>query len=151
MAPKEPMTLYYRRTVPGTTEPCYTALETTTTSNGSASALTNISNIPMCTKNYKNFNDDIINFVGSRTSGNKYIPAMFLETVTIVSKPYQSEDSANMITATANYVDSGSSSVTTIPYVNYTVTAASGKFEGYKNIKIIYDNGKEKKRTVILS
>ena len=56
-----------------------------------------------------------------------------------------------MITATANYVDNGDSEVTTIPYVNYTVTGASGKFAGYKNIKIIYDTGKQQKRTVILS
>jgi hypothetical protein len=56
-----------------------------------------------------------------------------------------------MITATANYVDNGDSEITTIPYVNYTVTGASGKFSHYTNVKILYDNGKEQKRTVIIT
>jgi hypothetical protein len=56
-----------------------------------------------------------------------------------------------MITATANYVDNEAvNSVTTVAYVNYTVTGASGKFAGYKNMKIIHDKDRIR-RTVILS
>jgi hypothetical protein len=107
----------------------------------------------MCDADYKKFTKDIINFSGTRVPEKKSVglPATYLETVTIISKPYQSENSANMITATSNYIDSGSGAATSVPYVNYTVTGASGKFEGYKNIKILYDQGPEKKRTVILS
>jgi hypothetical protein len=55
-----------------------------------------------------------------------------------------------MITATSNYIDSGNSPFTSTPSVVYTVTGASGKFAGYKYVKILYDNGKEKKRVVTL-
>ena len=154
MAPKEPMTLYYRRTKPGTSiaGSAVAGTSTETIVNGTSS-FTYFNNIPMCSKDYKTLTNDIINFTGYRIPAKKSVelPATLLETVTIISDPYQSEDSANMITATANYVDNGDSEVTTIPYVNYTVTGASGKFAGYKNIKIIYDTGKQQKRTVILS
>jgi len=146
-------TLYYRRTLPGSTVSgsAVSGFTTSTTTNGTSS-LTFVDNIPMCTKDYKTLTDDIINFSGSRVPAlsSAKLPATFLETVTIISKPYQSDNSANMITATANYIDSGSDTVTTVPYVNYNVTCASGKFAGYKNMKIIYDKDAIK-RTVILS
>lgn len=147
-------TLYYRRTLPGSTVSgsAVSGYITTTILNGTSS-LTFLDNIPMCTKDYKTLTDDIINFSGSRVPAlsSAKLPATFLETVTIISQPYQRENVANMITATANYLDNGDSPITTIPYVNYTVTGASGKFSSYTNIKILYDNGKEEKRTVILS
>ena len=147
------MTLYYRRTLPGSTVASARSGYVTTTISNGTSSLTSLSNLPMCTKDYKTLTDDIINFSGNRipAKSSSKLPATFLETVTIISKPYQSDNSANMITATANYVDNGDSPITTIPYVNYTVTGASGKFSSYTNVKILYDNGKEQKRTVIIT
>jgi len=151
MAPKEPLTLYYRRTVPGTTDSAVAGFESTPNVNG-VSGLTFVENIPMCDADYKKFTKDIINFSGSRVpeKASVKLDATFLETVNIISKPYQSENSANMITATSNYIDSGNSPFTSTPSVVYTVTGASGKFAGYKYVKILYDNGKEKKRVVTL-
>jgi hypothetical protein len=151
MAPKPPLTLYYRNKLPGSDE--YTAGYITETAeiNGVPS-LKYISNQYMYKSDYTTPTTDILNLLGSRVPKNDELglPSTFLETVTIISKPYQRENVANMITATANYIDSGSSVVTTVDYVNYTVTGASGKFAGYKNIKIIFDKDKIR-RTVILS
>jgi hypothetical protein len=151
MAPKEPLTLYYRRTIPGTNEPSVAEIQTTSSVNGTSSE-SFVGNLPMCDADYKKFNKDIINFIGTRVPEKKSVglPAIYLETVTIISKPYQSENSANMITATSNYIDSGSGAATSVPYVNYTVTGASGKFAGYKFVKILYDQGPEQKRVVTL-
>jgi hypothetical protein len=106
----------------------------------------------MCKSDFETFTTDIINFFETRVPKNDDtgLPSTLLETVTIISKPYQRENVANMITATTNYIDSGSSEVTVIDYVNYTVTGASGKFAGYKNVKIIFDKDAIR-RTVILS
>ena len=106
----------------------------------------------MCNSDYKTLNKDIISFIGTRVPAKDTVklPATFLETITIISQPYQTEKSSNIIIATANYIDSGSGSVTISDYVNYTVTGASGKFAGYKYIKIMFDNGPEKKRVVTL-
>jgi len=151
MAPKEPLTLYYLLTIPGTTENSDAAIEITTNINGKYSG-SFVSNLLMCDADYKKFTKDIINFIGTRVPAKDSVglSPMYLETVTIISKPYQSENSANMITATSNYIDSGNSPFTSTPSVVYTVTGASGKFAGYKYVKILYDNGKEKKRVVTL-
>ena len=151
MAPKAPITLYYRNKLPGSDE--YTAGYITETAeiNGIPS-LKYISNQYMYKSDFETPTTDIINLLGSRVPKNDDVgqPSSFLETLTIISKPYQRENVSNMITATANYIDSGSTSVTVVDYVNYTVTGASGKFAGYKNVKIIYDKD-QIKRTVILS
>lgn len=151
MAPKPLLTLYYTRLVPGTDKTNSGFLTETAEING-ASSLKNVSNRYMCKSDFETPTTDIINLLGTRVppNDNVALPSTFLETVTIISKPYQRENSSNMITATANYIDSGSTAVTKVDYVNYTVTGASGKFAGYKNIKIIYDKD-EIKRTVILS
>jgi hypothetical protein len=151
MGPKEPLTLYYRNKVPGSDE--YTAgqIKETAEINGVPS-LKYISNQYMCKSDFKTLATDIINFLGYRVPKNDDVglPSTFFETVTIISKPYQRENGSNMISATANYIDSGTTPITTVDYVNYTVTCASGKFTCYKNIKIIYDKDKIR-RTVILS
>ena len=152
MAPKEPLTLYYRRTIPGTNESSVAEFQTTSSVNDT-SGVTFVGNIPMCDADYKKFNKDILNFIGTRVPAKKSVglPATLIETITIISKPYQTENSANMITATANYIDGGSGSETKVPYVVFTVTGASGKFAGYKYLKIIIDNnGPEKKRVVTI-
>ena len=106
----------------------------------------------MCKSDFITPTTDIINFFAHRVPKNDELglPATYLDTVTIISKPYQRENGSNMITATANYFDNGTTSLTTADFVNFTVTGASGKFAGYKNIKIIYDKDKIR-RTVILS
>ena len=153
MSPKDRLTLYYRNKVPGSDE--YTAgyIAETAEINGVPS-LKYISNQYMCKSDFKTPTTDIINLLGTRVPAKDDVglPSTFLETVTIISKPYQRENVSNMITGTANYIDNGTTNQTTVDYVNFTVTGASGKFAGYKNIKIIYDNkAAEQKRTVILS
>jgi hypothetical protein len=151
MAPKEPLTLYYSRTVPGSDQRSGSYFQETGEINGIPS-LKNISNRYMCKSDFTTPTTDIINFFEHRVpkNDNEGLPSTILDTVTIISKPYQRENSSNIISATANYIDSGSSSITTVDYVNYSVTTASGKFAGYKNIKIIYDKDKIR-RTVIIS
>jgi len=151
MAPKPPLTLYYRLKEPGSDQYNSGYITETAEINGIPS-LKSISNRYMCKSDFTTPTTDIINFLGTRVPPNDDVglPSLYLETVTIISKPYQRENIGNMITATANYIDSGSSELTTFPYVNHTVTGASGKFAGYKNIKIIFDKGGIT-RTVILS
>ena len=151
MAPKEPITLYYSRRIPGTDKINGGALVETAEING-VSSLKFVVNYYMCKSDFTTPTTDIINFLGNRVPKNDDVglPSTFLETVTIIRKPYQRENVSNMITATANYIDSGSTATTVTDYVNFTVTGASGKFAGYKNIKIIYDKDTIR-RTVILS
>jgi len=151
MPRKEPLTLYYRLKAPGSDKYNSGYITETAEINGIPS-LKSISNRYMCKSDFETPTTDIINFLGTRVPPNDDVglPSLYLETVTIISKPYQRENVSNMITANANYIDSGSSEPTTSPYVNYTVTGASGKFAGYKNMKIIYDKGGIT-RTVILS
>jgi hypothetical protein len=151
MPRKEPMTLYYRLTVLGSDKINAGELKETAEVNGVPS-LKFISNRYMCKSDFKTPTTDIINYVGCRVPKNDDVglPSTFLETLTIISKPYQRENGSNMITATGNYIDSGPTVVTTVDYNNFTVTGASGKFAGYKNIKIIYDKDGIT-RTVILS
>jgi hypothetical protein len=154
MAPKETMTFYYRTTIPDETgkNAGSVYLQTIQPDNDSISSMQYFDNKFMCKADFKTFTTDIISGTGYRLPGNKSLgtPAMFSETITITSRPYQSENGSNMITAFASYIDSGITPITTVEYVNYTVTGASGKFVGYKNIKIIYDKDKIR-RTVILS
>ena len=151
MAPKEPLTLYYYLTVPGSDKSNIGSFTETAAINGVLS-FKDLSNQYMCKSDFTTPTTDIINYVGSRVPPNDNVglPSTYLETLTIISKPYQRENVSNMITATANYIDSGSTATTVTDYVNFTVTGASGKFAGYKNIKIIYDKDAIR-RTVILS
>jgi len=151
MPKKDPLTLYYRRTIPGTDKRSGSYSQETAEINGILS-LKFISNRYVCKSDFTTPTTDIINFSTTRVpkNDNEGLPGTILDIVTIISKPYQRENSSNMITATANYIDSGNTSVTTVDYVNFTVTGASGKFAGYKNIKIIFDKDGIK-RTVILS
>lgn len=102
-----------------------------------------VSNTYMTDSNYVNYNTNIISFVGSRTPKNPalantpmQVPDMYNEFININVAPYDS----NYIQACANYVDEGSGFETTVPFVNYKVTAASGIFEGCTNLKIEFFN-----------
>ena len=78
----------------------------------------------------------IINYFGYRTPANVSfnVPAYFDETINI------KQNKTDFISATSLYEDSGSSSVTSVPFNVFYVTSAAGIFEGYKFIKIFYDN-----------
>lgn len=151
MAPKAPITLYYRRTIPGTDKTNAGRLAETAEING-VSSLRYISNLYMCKSDFETPTTDIINFSVTRVPKNDDVglPSTALSIVTIISKPYQRENGSNMITATANVISSSTTIVAAVDYANYTVTGASGKFAGYKNVKVIFDKD-EIKRTVILS
>jgi hypothetical protein len=95
-------------------------------------------------------NTDIITYISSRTLANPtdFPKKMYNEVLTITSEPYKD----NLVQAVCNYEDTGSGFETTVDFNNFTITGASGKFSGYKNIKIIYNNNNtQKTRTMIFS
>lgn len=108
-----------------------------------------ISNRYMTNSNYEP-NTDIITYVGSRTKRKEpdFPKDMYNEVLTITSEPY----SDNIVQAVCNYEDPGSGLETQVNFTNFTITGASGKFAGYKNIRITYDNlDSRKKRTMVFS
>ena len=103
----------------------------------------------MCDETYMNPTIDIIYFEGYRnTKNNKTgLPALYHETVSIITPTvsgtnlqYQRNESANFIEGVSNYLDEGTGFATEVPFINYTVIGAGGIYEGYKNIKIIFNN-----------
>ena len=137
--PLNKLTLYYRLTDKDTH--ISNASATTFVTNPSDPDIyRGIENRFMCNKSYSTNTSDIITFVGYRTPANEALglPRLYKEVVSINSKPYQN----NFIEAVANYVDNGNGFATELKFVNYTVTAASGKFKGFTNIRInFYSNG----------
>ena len=150
MAPKEPMTLYYRTSLYGPEESENTSLQRQDYSDINRTTTNSTASRYMCTSDFKTPTTDILHFSAVRLPSSNKLPSTVSETITIISKPYQRENVANMITATATYVDSGSGPFTASNKINYTVTGASGKFAGYKNMQIIFNKDKIR-RTVILS
>jgi hypothetical protein len=103
-----------------------------------------ITNRFMTQNDFVTFNKNMLTFIGYRTprnpalAPNLQVPDLYNETLSINIEPYLE----NFIQATANYVDEGTSFVTTIPFIDFTVSAASGIFKGYKNVRInIYNDG----------
>lgn len=92
---------------------------------------------------------DIITYVSSRTleNPNDFPKEMYNEVLTITSEPYNE----NLVQAVCNYEDTGSGFETTVPFNNFTIIGASGKFIGYKNIKITYNNDAQKTRIMEFS
>jgi len=106
-------------------------------------------NLYMCDETYSQPTNDILYFEGYRSRKNikTMLPALYHETVCIISPhqsgknlQYQKNESADFIEATSNYVDEGTGFATETPFINYTVTGAGGKYEGYKNINIRFNN-----------
>jgi hypothetical protein len=87
-------------------------------------------------------NKNIITFIGYRTPKNPALPAylqvpdLYNETLNFNVEPYLE----NFIQATASFADEGSDFDATIPFANYTVSAASGIFKGYTNVRINFYN-----------
>jgi hypothetical protein len=105
-------------------------------------AYNGISTNYMNESNFVTYNKNIITFIGNRTPANQDVPAdirvpdIYQETVCISIPEYEN----NFVQATANYLDSGNTDVTTVPFVDYGITTASGVFLGYKTIRIFFDN-----------
>lgn len=108
-----------------------------------------IENRFMTNATYTTYTNDILTFIGYRTPGatvnGQKIPALYNETVTINSFPYED----NFIQATANYIDEGTSFITEIPFINYAVSASSGIYAGYKQLRINIFNDKPGKQRII--
>ena len=117
--------------------------ETTVNFLNDADTYTGISNRFMTDAN-GNYNKDIITYFGYRTPGSVdlAIPALYCETIIIKT------EQGDFISGLANYVDEGSGVETSTPYENFAVMCASGKFAGYKNIKVTYYPNKTRVITI---
>ena len=151
--PLKPIVLYYRLTLPGQTTVDSNASQVIYQTIPSYGPLSQYKTAYMCESDFITPTTDLISFVVKRCAAddNLGIPPMFNVELFIISQPYQTVETSNMITAISNYVNPGKDSVTLSDYVNYPVTAASGIYAGYTNVKIIFDNGPDKKRTVIIT
>ena len=141
--PQKKIILYYRLTVSPTD-----ASDNATRTNFDTTPIINtyrgISNRYMTESDYTTYNKNILTFVGYRTPANNTIPypatsvpPIYNETININIEPYDS----NYIQATANYLDLGSGFATTISFVDYKVTTASGVFRGFTNVRVEFFNG----------
>lgn len=104
-----------------------------------------ITNCYMTESNYETYNKNILTFIGYRTPANATLPPnirvpdLYNETVSINVEPYND----NFIQATANYIDEGTGFATTVPFIDYKVSMASGIFNGFTNIRVnFYNDGK---------
>ena len=151
--PLKPIVLYYRLTLPGQTTVDSNASQVIYQTIPSYGPLSQYKTAYMCESDFITPTTDLISFVVKRCAAddNLGIPPMFNVELFIISQPYQTLETSNMVTAISNYVNPGVDSVTLSDYVNYPVTAASGIYAGYTNVKIIFDNGPDKKRTVIIT
>ena len=150
MPSKPPLTLYYRTSLYGPEESENTSLQRQDYSDVNRTTTNSTASRYMCTSDFETPTTDILHFSAVRLPSSNKLPSTLSETITITSKPYQRGNVSNMVVATATYVDSGSGPYTASNKINYAVTAASGKFEGYKNMQIIFNKDKIR-RTVILS
>lgn len=140
------ITLYYKLQNPdGSTN----ATTTIFVCDPSIEVYRGIENRYMTNSTYSTYNKNIITFLGYRTPGatvaGKYMPPLYNETININVEPYDK----NFIQASANYIDTGSEFDTTAPFIKYTVSAASGIFEGYKTMIIEFYNKKPGKQRIV--
>ena len=151
--PLKPIVLYYRLTLPGQTDVGSNVSQVIYQTIPSYGPLSVYKTSYMYKSDYVTPTTDLISFLLKRSASddNLGIPAMFNVTLYITSQPYQTPEAANIISATSNYIDEGNNIATVADYINYPVTAASGIYAGYTNVKIIFDNGPDKKRTVIIT
>ena len=90
------------------------------------------STIPGTTLNPPGLDKSVVfNYSGFRTPTGYTIPAYFTEVLNILKDE-------SFLVCTKTYVDSGSDSVTNVPFNIFVVTGASGIFEGYKKVTINY-------------
>ena len=151
--PLKPIVLYYRLTLPGQTTVGSNTSQVTYQTIPSYGPLSRYETTYMCESDYITPTTDLISFVIKRCApdANLKIPSMFNIQIYISSQPYETPEAANLISATQNYINEGTDIVTISDYRNFPVTAASGIYAGYTNIKIIFENGPDKKRMVIIT
>ena len=141
--PKKPITLYYRISKSPTVSDDNASVTKFVTTPSAPTIYRGIENRYMTNSNFVTYNKNIITFVGSRTPANTnlpknmQVPDMYNETIDINMNPLYGD---NYIQATANYIDAGKDFATTLPYVDYKVSIASGIFKGYKNMRINFYN-----------
>jgi len=141
--PPETLKFYYRLTVSSSDSTNNSSQTDFVTDPADPGTYRGIQNKFMVNSDYETYNQNIITFVGYRTPRNTSLPSnlqvpdLYNETVSINLYPYSTN---NYIQASANYVDESGGFETTVPFVDYTVMAASGVFEGYKNFRIRFFN-----------
>ena len=142
ICPSRKMTMYYRLS----TEPGYDASGNASSTDFVTVPVVNtyrgIENRYMTESDYQTYNSNIITFIGYRTPANPTLPSnmqvpdIYNETVSINMQPYND----NFIQATANYLDTGTGFATTVPFIDYKVSIASGIFSGFTNMRINFYN-----------
>ena len=141
--PKNPITLYYRINQSPSDTDGNASTTIFVTDPLAPTIYRGIENRYMTDSNFVTYNKNIITFAGSRTPTNTdlpqnmRVPDMYNETIDINMYPLYGD---NYIQATANYIDTGKDFATTLPYVDYKVSIASGIFKGYKNLRINFYN-----------
>ena len=133
---EETMTLYYRLTV-SPTDSTENASRTNFATVPVIDTFRGMGNRYMVDSDFVTPNKNIITFVSMRTPEN--LPVfdnnMYNETVCI-------NVGSSFIQGVSNYVDNNNTFETIIPYVDYSVTTASGIFKNFNNIRINYYNNK---------
>jgi len=146
VCPQRQMVLYYRLTVSPSDSTNNSSNTDFVTDPAGTGIYRGIENRFMVESDFVTYNKNMLTFIGYRTPKNPafnsnptiQVPDLYNETININIEPYEN----NFIQASANYIDEGSGFETSVPYVDYTVSAASGVFAGFKNIRIIfYNNG----------
>ena len=132
----ETMTLYYRLTV-SPTDSTENASRTNFATVPVIDTFRGMGNRYMVDSDFVTPNKNIITFVSMRTPEN--LPVfdnnMYNETVCI-------NVGSSFIQGVSNYVDNNNTFETIIPYVDYSVTTASGIFKNFNNIRINFYNDK---------
>jgi hypothetical protein len=142
VCPIKSMTLYYRLTISpqdSTSNQSVTNFVTDPVVN----TFRGIGNMYMTESDWTTYNKNILSFVSMRTPKNTSLPVelqvpnIYNETLNLNMSPNYD---TNYIQAVANYVDNGTEFETTISFVDYKVTTASGIFNGFKNVRVNFYN-----------
>lgn len=103
-------------------------------------------------QDYTNFTEDLFIFNGIRNPGKNIttgitIPPTYYETITIQSKPYET----NIIEGVCNYVDTANTPETSIDFLEYNVTTATGIFKDYTKMSLYLNNTNMYTRKIVIS
>ena len=101
--------------------------------------------IYMAEPDFSKASNEIIFFEGYRTGpldipNFTTYPALYNETLTIKKMNAETDAIEGFVQANAIYEDTGTTNVTEIPSVDYTVSIANGIFSGAKIVRITFDN-----------
>jgi len=125
-------TLYYRiRTQDGELISNYIYYKTNPTTDSDSSICY------MTDKNFKSIKSDFINFNGILITPNNSISGI---NKTVVQETLMLKTKCGFVSANTFYFDSSPTSTTTVPIVDFYVTAASGDLKNAVQVTIEYDN-----------